>query len=150
MDRSIQNLKQHLNRSFGTLVVSWFPDGRIVGGSEYQVINPSRKDRSIGSLSINLNKCFGYDFATSTLYDIIGLYGLRYSLSNGESVRELQKIYTMDIREQPEKSPHRRYQTADPPNVAPKPFLKHALHHRHLGKPVLVFEYRSKCSEVAV
>jgi len=146
MIKTAKELKQYLNRSFCDLVLSWFPDGKFKGTKEYQVLNPSRSDRSLGSMSINMNKCFGYDFATLALYDIIGIYGLKHSLSYSESVQELMIMYGSNIdycSEHIVRVSEKKNLNSQRPNVALKPFQKHAMYHRHLGRPALVFEYRN-------
>ncbi len=72
-----------------SLLQSWLPDGRSVGG-EWLARNPTRADRRAGSFKINMTTGRWADFATSDAGgDLVSLYAYLNGLSQLAAAREL-------------------------------------------------------------
>jgi hypothetical protein len=143
MKNEILFLRERLNQNFHTLVKDWFPNGKLHGQNEYVVINTSRPNSSLGSFSINLEKKFGYDFASRQFFDVIALYALSHSISNRAAITSLMGKFPPDGHSAAAQPP---LNSIEPwprkPNIPAGPFRTDRLRHRHWGRPEMVFEYR--------
>ncbi len=73
------------------------PGGRVVGG-EYEVRNPKRPDRSLGSFRVNLRTGRWADFATGDRGgDLIALVAWRFDVSQLEAARRLSALLSLSV-----------------------------------------------------
>ena len=71
------------------LLERWVPGGRMVG-REYFVLNPTRRDRSIGSFRINITTWRWADFATGDAGgDVIALAAYLHRISQAEAAKRI-------------------------------------------------------------
>ena len=71
------------------LVQRWLPDGKR-HGAEWQALNPTRSDHSIGSFSVNLTTGKWADFATNDRGgDPISLLAYLNGCGQGDAARDL-------------------------------------------------------------
>jgi putative DNA primase/helicase len=70
-----EQVKQHALVAYLSHLQRWLPGGKVVGGKEYVVLNPTRADKTLGSFSINIHTGKWLDGATGDEGgDPIGLY----------------------------------------------------------------------------
>ena len=73
------------------------PGGHVVGG-EYEVRNPKRPDRSLGSFRVNLRTGRWADFATGDRGgDLIALVAWRFDVSQLEAARRLTALLSLSV-----------------------------------------------------
>lgn len=85
-------LKMRCMSCFPSLLATWLPDGREIGG-EWVAKNPTRNDRRAGSFKINVKTARWADFATGDSGgDAISLYAYLNGLKQIEAARELRSM----------------------------------------------------------
>ena len=85
-------LKMRCMSCFPSLLETWLPDGREIGG-EWVAKNPTRNDRRAGSFKINVTTGFWADFATGDSGgDAISLYAYLNGLKQIEAARALRDL----------------------------------------------------------
>ena len=85
-------LKMRCISNFPSLLATWLPDGKEIGG-EWVALNPTRNDRRAGSFKINVKTGIWADFATGDGGgDVISLYAYLNGLKQGEAARVLRDL----------------------------------------------------------
>lgn len=79
------------------LLAAWLPHG-VQRGREWVALNPTRRDRRLGSFRINLDKGCWADFATNDKGgDPISLYAYLNGLSQSQAAHALRKDWGGDL-----------------------------------------------------
>ncbi len=85
-------LKMRCISNFSSLLATWLPDGKEIGG-EWVALNPTRNDRRAGSFKINVKTGRWADFATGgSGGDAISLYAYLNGLKQIEAARALRDL----------------------------------------------------------
>jgi len=89
----ISDVVSLLNTNIERFLVEWLPGG-VISNSEYIVRNPTRKDKTAGSFSINMKKGSWADFASGDSGgDLVSLYAYINGKNNGQAADELAERY---------------------------------------------------------
>ncbi len=75
----------------------WLPQGKLVG-TEYIALNPTRRDRNLGSFKINIQTGRWADFATGDKGgDVVSLFAYLTGLSQVAAARRLAELLEMPV-----------------------------------------------------
>ncbi|MCZ6497087.1 MAG: hypothetical protein O6924_13020 [Alphaproteobacteria bacterium] len=75
----------------------WLPKGKLVG-NEYIALNPTRRDRNLGSFKINIQTGRWADFATGDKGgDVVSLFAYLTDLSQVAAARRLAELLEMPV-----------------------------------------------------
>ena len=86
-------LKMRCMSCFPSLLATWLPDGKEIGG-EWVAKNPTRNDRRAGSFKINVKTARWADFATGDKGgDPISLAAYLNGCSQSEAARNLSQMF---------------------------------------------------------
>ena len=84
-----KGLNEYALSNIDSVLLHYLPNGKKVG-HEYQVLNPRRDDKNLGSFSINFNTGAWSDFADNASgQDVISLVAYVKGIGQGEAFKEL-------------------------------------------------------------
>ena len=151
-----KGLNEYALSNIDSVLHHYLPNGKKVG-HEYQVLNPRRDDKNLGSFSINFNTGAWSDFAdTASGQDVISLVAYVKGIGQGEAFKELSDFLNYGNRAA--LKPNERATNPSKPkkveewlHVTPVPSelvnqYEGILNKRH--KPSYIWDYRNEQGEL--
>ena len=134
-------------RNIDRVLTQWLPNGkRVDGGKEYTAPNPTRTDKRVGSLKINLSKGTWADFATGDKGgDLIDLVRYLDGCTDVEACNKLADLLRLSAEDSQSKPTP--VKSSAPEWIAIQPIPAKAMNkcpakHRQHGAPSKVWIYR--------
>ena len=130
-----------LSRSL-SVVMDWFPQGKLVG-KEFKL--GSLRGEAGNSLSININEGVWKDFSTNESgADLISLYAAKENISQIDAAKALSHQKYAELPKHKKKTNAKNYVISKPPKDMPKP----KMYVHHFGLPTMSWEYRDAAGDL--